>query len=77
MSAELRRSRASRCHITRSALSASISSLEFVGASRPDLRAIPVADPAVTWTLAAIADRHHATPATRALIAVLPEVRTV
>ena len=37
----------------------------------------PVADPAVTWTLAAIADRHHATPATRALIAVLPEVRTV
>ena len=37
----------------------------------------PVADPAVTWTLAAIADRHHATPATRALIAVLPEVRAV
>jgi DNA-binding transcriptional LysR family regulator len=50
---------------------------EFVAASRPDLRAIPVADPAVTWTLAAIADRHHATLATRALLAVLPEFRTV
>jgi DNA-binding transcriptional LysR family regulator len=47
-----------------------------VAASRPDLRAIPLAGPAMTWTLAAIAHRHHATPAARAFIALLdaPEV---
>src|SRR5262249_56785475 len=45
---------------------------EYVAASRPDLRAIPLADPDMTWTLAAIMSRHQATPAGRALAALLP-----
>jgi DNA-binding transcriptional LysR family regulator len=48
--------------------------VESVVAIRPDLRAIPLADPAMTWTLAAIVHR-HATPAARAFIALLPEFR--
>jgi hypothetical protein len=50
--------------------------LESLAASRPDLRAIRLADQAMTRTLAAIARRHHATPAARAFIALLPEFRT-
>jgi len=49
--------------------------VESVVAIRPDLRAIPLAGPAMTWTLAAIVHR-HATPAARAFIALLPEFRT-
>lgn len=45
--------------------------LESVAASRPDLRAIPLAGPVMTWTLAAIAHRNHATPAARAFVALL------
>ena len=49
--------------------------VESVVAIRPDLRAIPLAGPAMIWTLAAIVHR-HATPAARAFIALLPEFRT-
>ena len=45
--------------------------LKSVAASRPDLRVIPLTAPAMTWTLAAIAHRGHATPAARAFIALL------
>jgi DNA-binding transcriptional LysR family regulator len=45
-------------------------------ASRPDLRTIPLTDPAVDWTLAAIVSRHHVTPAARAFLALLPEFGT-
>jgi len=41
--------------------------------TRPELRAIPLTDPVVTWTLAAIISRDGATPATHALLAVLPQ----
>lgn len=41
--------------------------------SRPDLCAIPLADPAMTWTLGAIVHRHHATQAAQAFIKLLPE----
>jgi DNA-binding transcriptional LysR family regulator len=37
--------------------------VEAVAACRPDLRAIPLAGQTMTWTLVAIAHRHHATPA--------------
>jgi DNA-binding transcriptional LysR family regulator len=50
--------------------------VESAAAIRPDLRAIPLADPAMTWTLAAVAHRHHATPAARAFLSLLPEFRT-
>jgi DNA-binding transcriptional LysR family regulator len=45
--------------------------LESVAASRPDLRAVPLAGPASTWTLAAVVHGNHATPAARAFIALL------
>jgi DNA-binding transcriptional LysR family regulator len=45
--------------------------VESVAASRPDLQAISLAGPPMTWTLAAIAHRHHATPAARAFVALL------
>src|SRR5262249_56500971 len=45
---------------------------EYLATSRPDLRAIPLADPDMTWTLAAIMSRHQATPAGPALPAPLP-----
>jgi DNA-binding transcriptional LysR family regulator len=50
--------------------------IESLAASRPDLRAIPLTGHTMTWTLAAIAHRHHVTPAARALIALLPEFCT-
>jgi DNA-binding transcriptional LysR family regulator len=46
---------------------------ESVLSTRPELRAIPLTDPVVTWTLAAIISRDGATPATHALLAVLPQ----
>jgi DNA-binding transcriptional LysR family regulator len=46
---------------------------EYLATSRPDLRAIPLADPDMTWTLAAIMSRHQATPAGRAFAALLPQ----
>ena len=46
---------------------------ERLAASRPDLRAIPLADTDLTWTLAAIVHRHQATPAARAFLALLPQ----
>jgi DNA-binding transcriptional LysR family regulator len=45
----------------------------YLATSRPDLRAIPLADPDMTWTLAAITSRHQATPAGRAFAALLPQ----
>ena len=45
---------------------------QYLATSRPDLRAIPLADPDMTWTLAAITSRHQATPAGRAFAALLP-----
>ena len=45
---------------------------ECLATSRPDLRAIPLADTDLTWTLAAIVSRHRATPAARAFLALLP-----
>ncbi len=50
--------------------------IESLVASRADLRAIPLVGPTMTWTLAAIAHRHHATPAARAFIALLPKFRS-
>ena len=44
---------------------------EYLATSRPDLRAIPLAGPDMTWTLAAIMSRHQATPAGRAFAALL------
>src|SRR5262249_15878069 len=35
---------------------------EYLATSRPDLRAVPLADSDMTWTLAAIMSRHQATP---------------
>jgi DNA-binding transcriptional LysR family regulator len=49
---------------------------ESPAASQPDVRAIRLVDPTMTWTFAAIAHRYHATPAARAFIALLPEFRT-
>lgn len=46
---------------------------EHLATSRPDLRAIRLTDPDLTWTLAAIVHRHHVTPAARAFIDLLPE----
>src|SRR5262252_6632900 len=46
---------------------------EYLATSRPDLQAIPLADPDMTWTLAAIMSRHQATPAGRAFAALLPQ----
>ena len=46
---------------------------EYLATSRPDLRAIPLADPSMTWTLATIASRERATPAANAFISLLPE----
>jgi hypothetical protein len=46
---------------------------EYLATSRPDLRAIPLAEPDMTWTLAAIMSRHQATPAGRAFAALLPQ----
>lgn len=46
---------------------------EYLATSRPDLRAIPLAGPEMTWTLAAIMSRHQATPAARAFAALLPQ----
>jgi DNA-binding transcriptional LysR family regulator len=46
---------------------------EYLATSRPDLRAIPLAGPDMTWTLAAIMSRHQATPAGRAFAALLPQ----
>jgi len=46
---------------------------QYVATSRPDLRAIPLAGPDMTWTLAAIMSRHQATPAGRAFAALLPQ----
>jgi DNA-binding transcriptional LysR family regulator len=51
--------------------------IESLAADRPDLRAIPLAGPAMTWTLGAIAHRHHAAPAARAFVALLPKFRTL
>src|SRR5262249_24616098 len=45
---------------------------EYLATSRPDLRAIPLADSDMTWTLAAIMSRHQATPAPRPLPAPPP-----
>ena len=45
---------------------------EYLATSKPDLRAIPLADLDMTWTLAAIMSRHQATPAARAFAALLP-----
>ena len=46
---------------------------EYLATSRPDLLAIPLAGPDMTWTLAAIMSRHQATPAGRAFAALLPQ----
>ena len=46
---------------------------QYLATSRPDLRAIPLADPDMTWTLAAIMSRRQATPAGRAFAALLPQ----
>jgi DNA-binding transcriptional LysR family regulator len=46
---------------------------QYLATSRPDLRAIPLAGPDMTWTLAAITSRHQATPAGRAFAALLPQ----
>jgi DNA-binding transcriptional LysR family regulator len=46
---------------------------ESLLSTRPELRAIPLTDPVVTWTLAAIISRDGATPATHALLALLPQ----
>jgi DNA-binding transcriptional LysR family regulator len=46
---------------------------EYLATSRPDLRAIPLAGPDMTWTLAAIMSRHQATPAGRAFATLLPQ----
>ena len=46
---------------------------EYLATSRPDLRAIPLAGPDMTWTLAATMSRHQATPAGRAFTALLPQ----
>jgi DNA-binding transcriptional LysR family regulator len=49
---------------------------ESVAASQPDVRAIRLVGPAVTWTFAAVVSRDRATPAARAFLALLPEFRT-
>ena len=46
---------------------------QYLATSRPDLQAIPLADPDMTWTLAAITSRHQPTPAGRAFAALLPQ----
>jgi DNA-binding transcriptional LysR family regulator/SAM-dependent methyltransferase len=46
---------------------------EYLATSRPDLRAIRLTNPDMTWTLAAIVHRHHATPAAQAFMTLLPE----
>src|SRR5260370_6759314 len=46
---------------------------DYLTTSRPDLRAIPLADLDMTWTLAAIMSRHQATPSARAFAAPLPQ----
>ena len=46
---------------------------QYLATSRPDLRAIPLADLDMTWTLAAIMSHHQATPAARAFAALLPQ----
>jgi DNA-binding transcriptional LysR family regulator len=46
---------------------------EHLATSRPDLRAIPLAGTDLTWTLAAIVNRHRATPAAHAFLALLPQ----
>ena len=46
---------------------------EQLATSRPDLRAIPLAGPDLTWTLAAVVSRYRATPAARAFLALLPQ----
>jgi DNA-binding transcriptional LysR family regulator len=46
---------------------------EYLATSRPDLRAIPLADPDMAWTLAAVMSRHQATPTARAFAALLPQ----
>jgi hypothetical protein len=43
-----------------------------LASSRPDLRAIPLADTDLTWTLAAIVSRYRATPAACAFLDLLP-----
>jgi DNA-binding transcriptional LysR family regulator len=46
---------------------------EYLATSRPDLRAIPLADSSMTWTLAAIMSRDRATPRASAFISLLTE----
>jgi DNA-binding transcriptional LysR family regulator len=46
---------------------------EYLATSRPDLRAVPLADPTMTWSLAAVISRHQATPAAHAFLALLPQ----
>jgi DNA-binding transcriptional LysR family regulator len=46
---------------------------QYLATNRPDLQAIPLAHPDMTWTLAAIMSRHQATPAGRAFAALLPQ----
>jgi DNA-binding transcriptional LysR family regulator len=46
---------------------------EYLAMSRPDLRAIRLSDEALTWTLAAVVQRHRATPTAQAFIDLLPE----
>ena len=46
---------------------------EYLATSRADLRAIPLADPSMTWTLATIVSRDRATPAASAFIPLVPE----
>ena len=50
---------------------------EHLATSRPELRAIPLAGTNLTWTLAAIVSRHHATPAADAFLALLPRAEPV
>jgi DNA-binding transcriptional LysR family regulator len=49
---------------------------EYEAVSRPELRAIRLADESLIWTLAAVVSRNHAAPAARAFLALLPEFRT-
>jgi DNA-binding transcriptional LysR family regulator len=46
---------------------------EFAAASRPDLRAIPLADVDMTWTFAVIVHRRHATPVAQAFPALIQQ----
>jgi DNA-binding transcriptional LysR family regulator len=46
---------------------------ERLATSRPDVRAVPLADTDLTWTLAAIVNRRQATPAARAFLALVPQ----